>query len=164
MQAQRGLHSQSILKSYPTPFRHPYLKSRLGHPVDGRAGPRAASLSRPELVFQFGAPEPRSCSVGPASLQTRPEGLGSAPSAAASLGQARRWPGQEACEAPMEVRAGTSFQSMLPLRKLFVSVKQTPSCMARSCQLVWMEAGLAFIMTCHRLLAAYPATLSMPWS
>ena len=64
----------------------------------------------------------------------------------------------------MEVRAGTSFQSMLPLRKLFVSVKQTPSCMARSCQLVWMEAGLAFIMTCHRLLAAYPATLSMPWS
>ena len=52
--------------------------------------------------------------------------------------------------------AGTSFQSMLPLRKLFVSVRQTPSCMARSCQLVWMEAGLAFIMTCHRLLAAYP--------
>ena len=59
--------------------------------------------SRPELVFQFGAPEPRSCSVGPASLQTRPEGLGSALSAAASLSQARRWPGQEACEAPMEV-------------------------------------------------------------
>ena len=63
----------------------------------------ALPRSRPELVFQFGAPEPRSCSVGPASLQTRPEGLGSAPSAAASLGQARRWPGQEACEAPMEV-------------------------------------------------------------
>ena len=63
----------------------------------------ALPRSWPELVFQFGAPEPRSCSVGPASLQTRPEGLGSAPSAAASLGQARRWPGQEACEAPMEV-------------------------------------------------------------
>ena len=63
----------------------------------------ALPRSRPELVFQFGAPEPRSCSVGPASLQTRPEGLGSAPSAAASLGQARRWPGQEACEAPMDV-------------------------------------------------------------
>ena len=118
----------------------------------------ALPRSRPELVFQFGAPEPRSCSVGPASLQTRPEGLGSAPSAAASLGQARRCPGQEACEAPMEVRAGTSFQSMLPLRKLFVSVKQTNTFLHGEVVSAGLDGGRSRIhhMTCHRLLAAYP--------
>ena len=115
----------------------------------------ALPRSRPELVFQFGAPEPRSCSVGPASLQTRPEGLGSAPSAALLWVKHADGPVRKLARHRWR-SAGTSFQSMLPLRKLFVSVRQTPSCMARSCQLVWMETGLAFIMTCHRLLAAYP--------
>ena len=53
----------------------------------------------------------------PASLQTRPEGLGSASSAAACSCQARRWLDPEASEAPVEVNRYqlSDIPRMMPL-------------------------------------------------
>ena len=43
-----------MLKSQPTPFRHLYLESHLGHPVEGMRA-LARPRSQPKLDFQSGA-------------------------------------------------------------------------------------------------------------